>query len=141
MLALDPSIKFKIIGSDMPAEFKLIDHSSVEAIGYVEDLASTMGGLRLTVAPLRFGAGVKGKVLTSMAFGVPCIMSSIAAEGIPLPRALESLVGDDPAAYARTIHHFYNDESAWCRAREAGQAFIADEFSETAVDRRMAKLL
>ncbi len=64
----------------------------VKVLGYLADLSRLLNGLRLTVAPLRFGAGLKGKVLTSFAAGVPCVMTGIAAEGMDLPASLQPLI-------------------------------------------------
>jgi hypothetical protein len=59
----------------------------VEVVGQVPDLSGVLGRIRLTVVPLRYGAGVEGKVLDSFAAGVPCVMSSVAAEGLVACRA------------------------------------------------------
>ena len=59
--------------------------------------------MRLTVAPLAFGAGIKGKVLESLAAGVPCVCSPIAAEGLDLPEALTRWIAGDTHGLARAI--------------------------------------
>ncbi|HEV2335243.1 MAG TPA: hypothetical protein VGS13_07090 [Stellaceae bacterium] len=57
--------------------------------------------VRLTVAPLRFGAGIKSKVIDSFAAGLPCVMTRVAAEGLALTGSLPQLVGDDPGGSYR----------------------------------------
>jgi hypothetical protein len=103
------------------------------AVGAVEDLGTVFDRVRLTVAPLRYGAGVKGKVLASFAAGVPCVMSEIAAEGIALPPALAGLVGGDAAALAARIVALHGDEGAHRPAAEAGQTMIQQDFAADAV--------
>src|SRR5207237_638608 len=78
--------------------------------------------VRLTVAPLRYGAGVKGKVLDSLAAGVPCVMSPIAAEGIALPPTLQDLIGQDAAQLASRILQLHSDAAENRAAAEAGLA-------------------
>jgi glycosyltransferase involved in cell wall biosynthesis len=92
-----PQIECLLVGSDMPDAMRDLARQGVVLVGAVADLGSVFDRVRLTVAPLRFGAGVKGKVLDSLASGVPCVMSPVAAEGLALPPALQDLVGQDAA--------------------------------------------
>lgn len=90
----------------MPAELAEAARAArgpVEVLGRIEVLAELWGRALLAAAPLRFGAGIKGKVLDSLAAGIPCLCTAIAAEGLHLPEALAGLVQDDPAAMAREM--------------------------------------
>ena len=89
--------------------------------------------MRLTVAPLRYGAGVKGKVLDSFASGVPCVMTPVAAEGLELPPALRALVGADAAALAAHILRLHGDPDLHRRAVRAGRSLIRERHNEAAV--------
>lgn len=74
---------FLIVGSGYSETFRrLLSNSYVKFMGFVSDISEIFGCAAISVAPLRFGAGVKGKVIESFAHGVPCIMSEIAAEGL-----------------------------------------------------------
>ena len=77
-----PSVKLRICGSDMPESFKKYASDSIIIQGYVPDLNALLSKTRLTLAPLRFGAGLKGKVASSIGVGVPVIGTSIAFEGM-----------------------------------------------------------
>lgn len=102
--------------------------------GYVRDIRAYLRNKRLMVAPLRFGAGVKGKVLLSLAEGLPCIMSPIAAEGIGLPAALaEALVAPDDAAFARRIEALQADDELWLSVARQSVAWAREALSEEAV--------
>jgi len=155
-----PEIALHLVGSDLPAVLQArasnegasnegasnegalnegaLNESKAQRVvvrGHVADLAGeVLGRVRLTVAPLRFGAGVKGKVLESLAAGVPCVMSAIAAEGMLLPPALQALVGADAAAIAALIVALHGDGRAHGRAAKAGIALMRAAFSEAAVD-------
>jgi autotransporter passenger strand-loop-strand repeat protein len=131
---IDPAITCWLAGSDMPASVRQLERPGVVVLGHIEDLhAGLFDQVRLTVAPLRFGAGVKGKVLESLAAGVPCVMSEIAAEGLVWPAALHGLVGKDAAALAARICHLHANPVAHEAASQAGLALMARDFSSTAV--------
>jgi glycosyltransferase involved in cell wall biosynthesis len=102
-------------------------------LGHVDDLSAIFDRVRLTVAPLRYGAGVKSKVLASLGAGVPCVMSPIAAEGIALPPLLSGLVGTTPAALAERIIRLHTDTAANRAAAKAGLALIEESFAEAQV--------
>ena len=70
----EPDLACLLVGSDMPEAVRRLARPGVLALGQVADLGEVFDRVRLTVAPLRYGAGVKGKVLDSFAAGVPCVM-------------------------------------------------------------------
>jgi hypothetical protein len=109
----------------------------VRLVGAVTSIETLLGMLRLTVAPLRFGAGLKGKVLDSFACEVPCVMSPVAAEGFPLEGVLPGLVGEDAATLASLIVRLH-EESAFHRAAAADGLALAAKFSPEAVRTALA---
>ncbi len=76
--------------------------------------------VKLSVAPLRFGAGVKGKINQSMAFGVPVVATSVAVDGIELRDREEILVADEPEDFAKALIELYESEELWNRLSENG---------------------
>jgi O-antigen biosynthesis protein len=120
-----PDARFAIIGSFMPERFEALRSDRVDPLGHVPDLDQKLSELRLTVAPLRYGAGLKGKVLASLAAGVPCVMSSVAAEGIGLSGELLQCVVDDPAELKEIILRLYRDAKLWNRFSKAGRELVA----------------
>jgi GT2 family glycosyltransferase len=125
---------FRIVGSNMPDRFKDYLGPDVEPVGHVSDLDDLLDGTALTVAPLRYGAGLKGKVLSSLARGVPCVMSSIAAEGLELPPELQHLVQDDRAGFVSEVTSLLTDEAKWVRTSQIGLSFIRDNFASDIID-------
>lgn len=134
---LDPTIPCLVVGSGMPAHLKAMASGNVHMLGHVPDLAAVYDGVRLTCAPLSFGAGVKGKVLESLAAGLPCVCTTIAAEGLGLPPELAQLVADDPVALAALVHRVHEDEAFNARLAKAGRAFMDDYASDAAIDDAM----
>ncbi|KAG2777287.1 hypothetical protein PC129_g17272 [Phytophthora cactorum] len=89
--------------------------------GFAPDAHETLSQYRLSIAPLRFGAGIKGKIADSWFVGTPCVSTSIGAEGmtsdaIPWGGA----IANDPKAFASEMQRLYNDEPNWSAARDAG---------------------
>ena len=138
----EPTITCRLIGSDMPEAVRRLARPGVVAEGHVADLRKgVFDQVRLTVAPLRFGAGVKGKILESLAAGVPCIMSEVAAEGLQLPPDLRELVGQDETSLAALICRLHADKAALAAAASAGLKFIRQGFTTEVVDAALARCI
>src|SRR5205814_1990102 len=75
-----PGIELLLVGSHMPAEVSALAEKDIVPLGYVPSLDNVFDRVALTIAPLRYGAGLKGKVLESLAAGIPCVMTTVAAE-------------------------------------------------------------
>ena len=129
-----PTIPCLLVGPDMPGTLRRLAGPQVELLGHVEDLATIWARVRLTAAPLRYGAGIKGKVLESLAAGIPCIMTPEAADGLTLPPALLALIGDTPAALAALIVRLHATPAEHRAAATAGLSFMRDHFTPVAVD-------
>jgi glycosyltransferase involved in cell wall biosynthesis len=125
-----PDICVRVIGSDMPEKMYQMSQPGLEIVGPVEDLGEVFDTVRLTVAPLRFGAGLKGKVVESLAAGVPCIGTSIAYEGIDVPPTLAGCVVEHAGALPSAIQRLYRDQTAYAAAAAAGQRYASEHYGE-----------
>lgn len=128
----EPDIECLLVGSDMPHSVRRLAGACVEALGAVENLAGIHERVRLTAAPMRYGAGVKGMVLNSFAAGIPCVMSPIAAESLALPAPLRNLVGEDAASLAALICGLHRNAAIWHEASDAGLELIRRNYNEDA---------
>jgi len=99
----------------------------------VPDVAPWFERCRISISPLRYGAGIKGKVLESFAHGLPCVMSEVAAEGLELPSDLAWLVAATPGAFAEKIARAHEDEALNRELSAAGLAYIGRRYSAAAV--------
>jgi glycosyltransferase involved in cell wall biosynthesis len=117
----------------VPAEISALGGDGVIVAGWVPDLVPLYRRARLSVAPLRFGAGVKGKVGEAMAAGVPVVATTIAAEGLDLGDG-EIAVADDPDEMAACIVALLDDDEAWQDQSEAARAAIDRRFSPEVVE-------
>ena len=109
----EPDIRIFIVG-DRPTE-EILSKSSDDIIitGYVEDLSDYFNNCRVFVAPLRFGAGVKGKINQSMSRGLPVVTTSIGAEGMGVTDGENVLIADEPEEFSQKVIQLYNDEKLW----------------------------
>jgi GT2 family glycosyltransferase len=127
-------IAFHIVGSKLTDEVAALAGDGVIVHGYVEDIAPFMDGCRLSVAPLRYGAGVKGKVNMAMSYGLPVVATSTAVEGMHVRAGTaiadpDVLVADTPPDYASAILHAYGDEQLWNTLSKNGLANVTRHFS------------
>jgi glycosyltransferase involved in cell wall biosynthesis len=133
-----PEIQCLLVGSAMPPVVRRLERPSVTILGQVEDLQSSVfDRVRLTVAPLRYGAGVNGKVLESFAAGIPCVMSGVAAEGLALPPLLQRWVASEPAALAALICKLHDDTVANRTTARAGLSMIRRNHADATIDAAM----
>ena len=106
----------------------------VKLFGVVGDLDKALSLMRLTIAPLRYGAGLKGKMLESFALGLPCVMTAIASEGAGLSAPLQELVVTEPSEFARLVIRLHEDEEANTRAAEEGLRYVSENFSSDRIE-------
>ena len=113
----------------MPEGVRRLAGDRVRAVGYVEDVRQFLESCRLTVAPLRYGAGIKGKVATSLSHGVPVVASSIAIEGMGCEHGIHALVADSVAEWVDAVAMAYTDKELWQRLSENGLDFMRELYS------------
>jgi glycosyltransferase involved in cell wall biosynthesis len=133
----DPEIECLLVGHGLPDDLSHVTTRGVVPVGPVRDLAEVFGRVRLTVAPLAFGAGIKGKVLDSLAAGVPCVCTPIAAEGLALPPMLDACLASDPHGLAVAVKALHDDLAWNAHAAKAGLAHVTERYSEAALDLAM----
>ena len=123
--------KFYIIGDNAPPEIVALANDKIVVAGLQRDPRPFFDSVKLSVAPLRFGAGVKGKINQSMGFGVPVVATSVAVEGTELQDREDILVADEPEDFARALIDLYESEQLWTRLSENGirktRAFYSTE--------------
>jgi glycosyltransferase involved in cell wall biosynthesis len=97
----------------------------VKVAGWVPDLAPLLRESLAMVAPLRYGAGVKGKVTESMGAGLPVVTTTVGVEGLDVEDGHNVIVADEPEAIARRIVELHRDAELWARLSREGQQVVA----------------
>jgi glycosyltransferase involved in cell wall biosynthesis len=133
--------KLIVAGSNAPAEVAALASGAIEVRGYVTDLAELFASCRFSIAPLRYGGGVKGKIVSSLSYGVPVVATSIAAEGMGLRHGHDVLIGDEPDAMANEIVRLYGDRTLWWRLSRNGYETFVRTFSEKASANKIVRVL
>jgi O-antigen biosynthesis protein len=113
----------------------------VVAVGYVPDLTPYLEGCRVFVAPLRYGAGIKGKIAQSMGFGLPVVTTSIGTEGMGLIDGKHVLIADSPAAFARAVVRLYRDDPLWEEMSRNALSHIQSNFSKDVIQTKLTRIL
>jgi GT2 family glycosyltransferase len=125
-----PGVKTFIIGSNPPQSIENLTDDALQIVGFVPDLTPYLQSCRVSISPLRYGAGVKGKINQAMSFGLPVVATTPSVEGMHLRDGIEVLVGDTPAAFADAVARIYNDETLWTRISAASRENVHVHFSE-----------
>ena len=131
--AKHPDVKLYLAGYNPPDEIKAMNSDNIIVTGFLseEDLDKLYRMARVVVAPLRFGGGVKGKVIEAMWYGVPCVTTSVGLQG--LDSAKEFLFySDEPSSFADSVSLLLDDDEEWHRISFSSQLFIKENFTEYA---------
>lgn len=134
-------VPLTIAGSHPPPEVAALRSPSVAVTGYVPDVSGLFRQSRVFVAPLRYGAGMKGKVGHAMAFGLPLVTTRIGAEGMGLADGKHALIRDGADAFADAVVRLYRDRELWGRLAAESRDRVAAEWSPEAMERRLLALL
>jgi glycosyltransferase involved in cell wall biosynthesis len=138
-----PEVRCLIIGSDLSEELRCeLARPGVDVLGRVDRLGNVFERIRLTVAPLRFGAGLKDKVLRSMAAGLPCVATPEAFRGMHgLPAVLTRMCQRETASeLAAAILRMHRDQKANAGCAEAGLRYVADGYNASRINVLMREI-
>lgn len=134
-------VRFYVVGSKVPSEIKALASEDVIITGFIEDLNTLLDKMRVSVAPLRFGAGIKGKIGSAMVTGLPVVVTSLAAEGMSLTDGENILVADGAEAFADALVKLYQDEVLWNHISHNGLEFAENAWGSEAAWHNLADIL
>ena len=131
-----PELVWHIVGSSAPEEVKALasDHIVLEGFVTDEELGELYRKCRLVVVPLRYGAGVKGKIVESAYYQIPVVTTAIGGEG--LDAGVGSFVMEDDAdKMAQLIERLYTDYDELRKMSDAGETMIQKYFTSNAAEK------
>ncbi len=136
--AIRKDVRVTLVGSRPTDRVKALASTAVEVTGYVsdEELARRYGAARVAVVPLRYGAGVKNKVVEALQNGLPLVTTNIGAQGI-VGIEMVARVTDEPARMADFILQLLEDDSSWSALSHAGAALARRYFSRQALQEEL----
>jgi len=135
-------VELLLIGSNPSPEVKALASEHVIVTGYVTDeqLLEYYLTARVAVVPLRYGAGIKNKVIEAMAYGTPLVTTPVGGQGL---FGLEEIIPitDDPALFAENVCQLMRNQEQWCRISRAGAEFVEQRFSEASMKNTLNQAL
>jgi GT2 family glycosyltransferase len=136
-----PSIRLAVVGENHAVRLKELKSSEgITFAGFAKDLLPHFEKARVFVAPMRYGAGVKGKIIEAMSYGLPVVTTSIGAEGLGCRNSEHLLVVDGKKEIAEAIITLYSDRPMWERLSIRSREFAADHFSQDAFRTKIASV-
>jgi glycosyltransferase involved in cell wall biosynthesis len=124
-----PDIKLCLYGSNMPSSFTDFESDNVKLVGFIEDLDQLFFKHRVFIAPLLSGAGIKGKVLDSVAYSLPAVLSPVAVEGTGLTDNVNTFIAVTPEQWVSSISHLYKNEVTWNNMSRNLSSFAKQQYS------------
>ncbi len=135
-----PETVLHLLGSNPPESVRALANDRVRVPGYVHDVSGYFRESRVFVAPLRYGAGIKGKVGQALAYGLPCVLTDIAVEGFDLTDGVDCLIANGAASFARATLRLLREPHTRTAIAERALDAVAP-FSPRAVGETMTAML
>ncbi len=135
-----PHMRVTLAGAEPTPAVQKLASERVRVPGFLPDVRPLFESARLLVAPLRFGAGMKGKIVEALAHGLPVVTTATGAEGIGLRDGANAMIADDAAEIAERILRGYSDEALWSQLSSQGRD-AALRFTPAAIRPRLERAL
>jgi O-antigen biosynthesis protein len=119
-----PDVTVTLLGYNPPPEIRSLESSRVRVPGYVQNVDDYFLRSRVFVAPVRFGAGINGKIGQSLSFGLPVVTTPVGAEGIGLEDGISGLVARDATEFAAAVVRAYTQQCVWERLSEGAWSHL-----------------
>lgn len=136
----DKNIKVMVVGSYPTEEVQKLNSKRFTIVGFAEDLEPYYNACRVFVAPLRYGAGVKGKIGQSLEYGFPLVTTNVGAEGFDFGDFKDVMISDDEKQFAENVLRLYQDDNLWEEVSKASQT-ILEPFSLEETEKNILKVL
>lgn len=135
-----PDMQLTLLGSNPPTQVKNLQNNRVTVTGYIHDIEPYFLNHRVFVAPLRYGAGIKGKIGQSLSYGLPIVSTYIGVEGFDLTHGLEAMIADEAKDFANSILALYENIDSWNALSQAGIKSI-DRYSPENIENSLKFLI
>lgn len=135
----EPDLVLHVVGADTTPAVNALHSDRINVVGYVEDPAEWLGRARVHVSPMRFGAGIRLRLLDTIAAGLPFVTSGVGAEGLPLGPLRDRLVAENPVEQAELVHALYTSPELWRQAQRGLLALARRRFGRAAFRRELVE--
>lgn len=135
-----PDVRVTLLGNKPPAAVQALRSDRVAVTGFIADVGPHFEEAKLFVAPLRYGAGMKGKLGHAFSYGLPVVTTTVGIDGYDVQDGRDCFVADDAQTFADRIVRLYEDERLWQKFADAGTRAI-ERVGSPAVAPRLAELV
>ncbi|MBC7226513.1 MAG: glycosyltransferase [Thermoflexales bacterium] len=134
-----PDAPFFVVGARPPAEICALEAEipGIRVTGYVEDPTPYIRESGVFIVPLRTGSGMRVKILTAWAWGIPVVSTSVGCAGIPVHPGTDILVADGEAEFAAAVLRVLEDRETAARLAAAGRQYVEEQFDWRVVCRKL----
>jgi glycosyltransferase involved in cell wall biosynthesis/SAM-dependent methyltransferase len=136
-----PDLSVTVVGAHPPKEVVELGRDSVVIAGWVPEVRPYLESHCVAIAPLRFGAGMKGKVGEALAAGLPVVTTSVGAEGMNLEDGKTALIADSPEAFAIAVVRLCSDAKLHAELSEAGRLHVRQRWGVAAVEEQLIEVI
>lgn len=136
-----PSIVFHVVGGGLTPALNNLASKHVRLHDFIKDLDDFLANMQISVVPLRFGAGVKGKIASAMRATLPVVSTTIGVEGIPVRDGENVIIADSAISMACSIIDLLNDPNKCDRVSAAGRRFADEQWGEEASFKALESIL
>lgn len=141
LIAADPAVRIYLVGSNPSDKVLELASEHVVVTGYVEDavLQDFYRRCRVAVVPLRFGAGIKSKVVEALQQGLPLVTTQIGAQGLDDVERVAH-VADDPESIAASVRELLTNDALWQELSKASSRYAEQRFSKRSMREALAEV-
>jgi len=142
-----PDYRFNIIGLELleslsvETDGELLTNPNISFLGYIENVTPIFDRSIAMVVPLRFGSGIKGKVIQAIQHSLPCITTDIGIEGLDLPSQSCVCIANKPEEFVRQIVALSTDQQFWSKTSDLAASTFISRFSEGIFKQKMDKVM
>jgi hypothetical protein len=135
-----PDLKVNIIGSYITEEIEALASDKFKLLGFVDDLNAVINTTKLFVAPLRFGAGIKGKIGQSLEHSLPLVTTNVGAEGFDFGEQTNVMIANNAEAIAQKVIDLYTNKILWDEASNSCKT-ILEPFSLKVTENQVLQII
>lgn len=136
-----PEIVFTIIGPHASEKLQSFSCATIRLTGHVKDVAPYFQEAKVFVCPLRFGAGLKGKIGQSMSYGLPVVTTDMGAEGFGLEHKKTALIANNSEVFATLVVELYTNALLWTKLSKNGIKIIKNQYSPIVVQNHIKNIV
>lgn len=136
-----PEARFTIVGSNPPVQITTLSNDFIKVTGYVPSTTPYLQNSYVSVAPLRYGAGMKGKIGEAMAHGLPVVTTSIGAEGMGLIDRENVMIADSPEKFANAVIELMIDKDLYRKIKKYSIEYISKSYTPEIVGEKFEHIL